>query len=199
MPAPPPDRIGAAMWRLASLQRRAAQIEKNRPKLLDDALATLQDVIAELTSASHSAAQAQEEAARSCAAAEKLRQQYQELYDLIPLPYLLTDMRGNILELNTAASRLLNLSRKSVMEKPLSFFVARDRGNFVARLARLPTAGPCDDWTLQIRPREKRPVWVTATVRVSAVRGDSEMLHWVLTASPRRPNKQTNVSTHTPN
>jgi PAS domain S-box-containing protein len=179
------------MWRLASLQRRAAQIHKDRPKVLDEALTTLQDVIAELTSASHNATQAQEQAARSRTAAEKLRQQYQELYELIPLSYLLTDMRGNILELNEAASRLLNFSRNSVAGKPLSVFVARDRGNFAAQLAQMPTAGRCDDWMLQIRPREKQPVWVTATVRVSAVGRDGEMLHWVLTASPRRPDKQT--------
>jgi len=186
------------MWRLASLQRRAAQIEKHRPKVLDEALSTLQDVIAELTSASQRAMQAQEQAARSRTAAEKLLQQYQELYDLIPLSYLLTDMRGNILELNEAASRLLNLSRKSVPGKPLSLFVA-DRGNFASRLAQMPMAGGCDDWTLQIRPREKQPVWVTAIVRVSAVSRDGELLHWVLTASPRRPGKPTNVPTRTPN
>lgn len=192
MPPPPPDRIGAAMWRLASLQRRAAQIERDRPKVLDEALTALQDVIAELTSASHNATQAQEQAAQSRTAAEKLRQQYQELYELIPLSYLLTDMRGNILELNEAASRLLNFSRKSAIGKPLSSFVARDRGNFAAHLAQMSTTtGPCDEWTLQIRPREKQLVWVTATVRVSAVSFEGKMLHWVLTASPRRPDKQT--------
>jgi hypothetical protein len=37
-----------------------------------------------------------------------------------------------------------------------------------------------DEWPLQIRPREKQRVWVTATVHVSAARDDDAALHWLL-------------------
>jgi PAS domain S-box-containing protein len=155
----------------------------DRPKVLDDALVVVDDLIANLTHALEHAAEVEDRAAASARVAESTRRQYQELYELIPLPYLRTDSRGTILDVNEPAARLLNLSRQAAVGKPLSIFVAKDRDTFAARLAELAAGHQVDDWGLQIRPREKHRMWMTAIVRVSAVRGDREELHWLLTVS----------------
>jgi PAS domain S-box-containing protein len=178
------DLVGAAMWRLAGLQRRTAALGSERPKVLDDALVVVDDLIADLTHALEHAADVQNRAAASARVAESTRRRCQELYALIPLPYLRTDSRGTILDVNEAAARLLNLSRQGAVGKALSMFVAKDRDRFAARLTELIVGHQVDDWRLQIRPREKHRMWVTAVVRISTVRDDREELHWLLTVSP---------------
>jgi PAS domain S-box-containing protein len=175
------DLIGVAMWRLARLQRRTAALGSDRPKVLDDALVVVDDLIANLTHALEHAAEVEDRAAASARLAESTRQRYQELYELIPLPYLRTDNRGTILDVNEAAARLLNLSRQAAVGKALSMFVAKDRDTFAARLTELTAGHQVDDWRLQLRPREKHRMWVTAVLRVSTVRDDGEELHWLLT------------------
>jgi PAS domain-containing protein len=91
-----------------------------------------------------------------------------------------TDSRGTILDVNAPATRLLNLSRQAVIGKALSLFIAKDRDTFVERLTEFTTGHRVDEWPLQIRPREKQRVWVTATVHVSAARDDDAALHWLL-------------------
>jgi hypothetical protein len=66
----------------------------DRPKVLDDALVVVDDLIANLTHALEHAAEVQDRAAASARVAESTRRRYQELYELIPLPYLRTDNRG---------------------------------------------------------------------------------------------------------
>lgn len=171
------------MWRLASLQRRAAALGSDRPKVLDDAVLALEELIVDLAKALELSAQAEDRAVASARVAESTRERYQELYELIPWPYVRTDSRGTILDVNAPAARLLNLSRHAVIGKALSLFIARDRGAFVARLMEFTTGHRVDEWPLEIRPREKQRVWVTATVRVSAARGDDEELHWLLQGS----------------
>lgn len=178
------DLVGTAMWRLAGLQRRTAALGSDRPKVLDDALVVVDDLIANLTHALEHAAEMQDRAAASARVAESTRRRYQELSELIPLPYLRTDNRGTILDVNEPAARLLNLSRQAAVGKALSMFVAKDRDTFAARLSELTVGHQVDDWRLQIRPREKHRMWVTAVVRVSTVRDDREELHWLWTVSP---------------
>ena len=174
------DRVGVAMWRLAGLQRLAGQLGKDRPKVLDDALVAFEELIAHLASAIEQAEEAANRAVVAQKEAEELRQRCQDLYELIPMPFLETDGRGTILALNEPATRLLNLSRQAVIGKPLSLFIATERPAFVARLTQLTASDQVDEWPLQIRPREKQRVWVTATVHVSAVHDDGEILHWLL-------------------
>jgi PAS domain S-box-containing protein len=181
------DLVGAAMWRLAGLQRRTAALGSDRPKVLDDALVIVDDLIANLTHALEDAAEVEHRAVASARVAESTRQRYQELYELIPLPYLRTDTRGTILDVNDPAARLLNLSRQAAVGKALNMFVANDRDTFAARLTELTVGHQVDDWRLQIRPREKHRLWVTAVVRVSTVGDDGEELHWLLTVLPAEP------------
>jgi PAS domain S-box-containing protein len=176
------DLVGAAMWRLAGLRRRTAALGSDRPKVLDDALVVVDGLIANLTHALEHAAEVQDRAAASARAAESTTRRYRELYDLIPLPYLRTDHRGTILDVNEPAARLLNLSRQAAVGKALDTFVARDRDTFAARLTEL--THQVADWRLQIRPREKHRMWVTAVVRVSTAGDDGEELQWLLTVSP---------------
>jgi two-component system, cell cycle sensor histidine kinase and response regulator CckA len=53
---------------------------------------------------------------------EATRERYRELYDLFPIGYVVSDVRG-ILEGNTAAERLLGVSHGELLGRPLSSFV----------------------------------------------------------------------------
>jgi PAS domain-containing protein len=61
---------------------------------------------------------------------------------LIPLPFLRTDSRGTILNLNEPAARLLNLSRPHAIGKTLSLCIAADRDSFVTTLAGITPKQP---------------------------------------------------------
>lgn len=58
---------------------------------------------------------------------EEEQQRYQELFDLAPVGYLLTDLDGVVLEANQAASELFARKRPELVGTPLSDLVAAER------------------------------------------------------------------------
>jgi len=98
-------------------------------------------------------------------ALEHERARYQELFELAPDPYLLTDEHGLICEANRAAARLLGIDRKFLTGKPLQVFVpARERYDFRVRVVELlARTGPVE-WRLRILPRDGPPRHVSAAV-----------------------------------
>jgi PAS domain S-box-containing protein len=111
---------------------------------------------------------------------ERTRRRYQALFDGAPQPYVMTDVEGVILEVNTAASALLNVSPRWLRNKPLDLYI-EDRQHFAEALARLNgTYAFGEPMPLTIRPRERARVAVEA--RVKRFEGDSSgaELWWVL-------------------
>jgi PAS domain-containing protein len=180
MIAAPTDRIGAAMCRLAVLRQQATSIGRDCPAVVDDALAAVQELIGQLKNAIEEVKQAEEQTAYGHSSANRARRQYEETIALIPLPFLQTNGSGTILSLNEPAARLLNLSRPHAIGKTLSLFIAGDRGGFAARLAELSAPNRIDGWPLQIRPREKPCVQVTATACASTRDEHDETVVWLL-------------------
>lgn len=180
MLAAPTDRIGAAMCRLADLRHQATGVGKDCPAVVDDALAAVQELIGQLKNAIEELKQAEQQTAYWQSSAEHARRQYEEVVALIPLPFLRTNRRGTILNLNEPAARLLNLSRPHAIGKTFSLFIAADRDGFVARVAEVSARNGVDEWPLEIRPREKPCVRVTATACASMLDGNDETVAWLL-------------------
>ncbi|MBD2120845.1 ATP-binding protein [Trichocoleus sp. FACHB-262] len=110
------------------------------------------------------------------------RQRYQELFEFAPDSYIVTDVSGQIQEVNEAAIALLNLPRVSLIRKPLSVFIAEsERAIFRLRLQRLQQESTQQEWEMRLQSRRGQPLDVAATVAV--VRDNWArpiMLRWLL-------------------
>jgi PAS domain-containing protein len=60
-----------------------------------------------------------------CEALAHERQRYADLFGLSPSAYLITDARGNVLEANAAAARLLEREARFLRGKPLALLLKR--------------------------------------------------------------------------
>jgi ANTAR domain/GAF domain len=96
-------------------------------------------------------------------------------------PYLVTDRAGVIRQANLRAAGLLGVDSRFVAGKPLASFVdPGDRPRFRDRLSRLPgTEG--GEWRVRLRPRDRDPVQVVASVAVGRDHaGVACELRWLL-------------------
>lgn len=105
---------------------------------------------------------------------QQLLQQNQHYYDLFqasPIPYLVTDADGVILEANQAIAQLLNVPLPYLDRKPLVVYVAAgDRSNFRTRLNQLAQNGARQVWQLNLCPREGKAFAAHLQVAVSRTR-----------------------------
>jgi PAS domain S-box-containing protein len=85
-----------------------------------------------------------EELARAHLQAETERRRYQELFELAPYPYLVTDRAGIIGEANQSASGLFGIAPQSLIGKALAAYVAADDRS---RFRTLLDAKPPDEVT----------------------------------------------------
>jgi PAS domain-containing protein len=109
------------------------------------------------------------------------RQHLQALFLLAPASYLVTDPAGVIRQANLRAVDLLGIDGRFVAGKPLASFVDPvDRRRFRDRLSRLPgTEG--GEWRVRLRPRDRDPVQVVASVAVGRDHaGLTSELRWLL-------------------
>jgi len=166
--------IASALHRCAELQRRAES-----PK---EPITVLNKTLVELCTALEVAQAAQEQLIENRARMESLQEQvrreaerYWQLFDEIPLPYVVTRGDSIIVEANKAGSELLNVSQRFLVGKALSVFVCENRGAFLATVAGLASEASVLELTLKLRPRERAPLMVSARVK-----GGSETLRWLL-------------------
>lgn len=144
---------------------------------LNAALHELQTTAAELL-------EQNEEMASSRQTLEEERRRYQELFDFAPDGYLVTDMEGIILDANSAAINLFNLSRSLLIGKPLAIFVrSEEHLTFRTRLAEMKkvTFIRNDDWELIMLSGKRTSFPVSITVgKVNAYKGGTAELRWLL-------------------
>ncbi|WP_143873973.1 PAS domain-containing sensor histidine kinase [Nostoc sp. 'Peltigera malacea cyanobiont' DB3992] len=95
--------------------------------------------------------QQNEELAIAREKAELKHQRYQDLFDLAPDAYLVTDVAGIIKEANYVAAALLSVRQKYLVGKPLILFIAElDRQTFMNQLANLQQVR---DWEVYLQPQ----------------------------------------------
>lgn len=97
------------------------------------------------------------------------KQHYQDLFQFSPIPCMLTNADGLILEANQAIGNLLNLPHIYLVGKPLAIYVAQgDRPSFRTRLQQLAHSTGTQVWQLNLCPRNRQPV--EAALHVATVR-----------------------------
>jgi PAS domain S-box-containing protein len=169
--------------RLTFLAQRKMEPLNGGELLIDEVLRELSAAVEELLAAEEELREQNEklEAVQSALTAQ--RQRYQDLFDLAPDSYLVSDVEGTILEANRSALELLRIDSGFLPGVPLIAFIEETRREaFRVDLRRLHGTDRVSDWRLGIQPRGRRPmVEVTATVAaVRDCRGHAISLRWLL-------------------
>lgn len=144
--------------RLDALYRDANTSVQVQPELLPVAFKELGVVSEELQVAVEELQQQNEELATARVEVEIQRQRYQDLFELAPDGYLVTDINGTIQEANRAAANLLNVSQRFLVGKPLIIFVTEDeRQVFHTKLIKLQQSEQAEEWVVCLVPRKSQP------------------------------------------
>lgn len=150
----------------------ASELPDEQQELLNEASEELHVALEELHVAQEQLFQQNEQlvqqnhelvAARKAVEAE--RQRYQELFELAPDGYLVTDVNGKIQEANRAAGLLFNIKPQFLVGKPLNLFIAQeDRQTFYSQLTQVAQGERRQEWEVGIQPRNGKPIDVALTV-----------------------------------
>jgi PAS domain S-box-containing protein len=126
--------------------------------------------------------QQSDELAASAAEVEVQHARYQELFELAPDAYLVTDAAGVVQEANRAAAVLFHIPRGFLGGKPLVVFVDPEaRRVFRDGIDRVCAAGVVEHWEMQLRPRYGRSVHVSVAATCSRdARGNVATIRWIL-------------------
>ena len=163
--APPPGdpalssraRFGEQVDRSQQQIRTLAQRSHGRgapDPLMDEALEALQTALEELRVTEEELRIQNEQLVDSQALVEAERVRYEELFQLAPDAYLVTDAAGTIAEANHAAAALLKVPASRLRGKPLAVFVPGPaRVEFRARIDMAATLGRLDEWETWLHPR----------------------------------------------
>lgn len=164
----------SALQRFATLQRRAAS-DRDHAKLLGRSLQELETALEEVRVAQEQLVDGRERLEAAQAELIRERQRYWQLFDEMPQAYIVTDPTSVITEVNRAGAQLFNVSQRFLVGKAMSVFVCEDRNRFLTEISRFAADGRPAELTFKLRPRERAPLDVLATVGA-----DLNGLRWVL-------------------
>lgn len=156
--------------------------------LLPVAFKELGIVAEELQVAVEELCQQNEELATVQIELESERKRYEDLFQLAPEAYLVSDVAGKIREANRAAAEMLNISEVHLIGKPLVVFVAsEERWQFRSELNRKRAGDRIQDWKFHLQPRGGEPFEAMLTVSVVRSREDMPLsLRWMMRQTGKR-------------
>jgi PAS domain-containing protein len=164
----------SALQRFATLQRHVTS-DRDHAKWLGRSLQELEGALEEIRVAQEQLVEGRQRLEEAQAELARERERYWQLFDLMPQPYVVTERSSVITEVNRAAAQLFNVSQRFLVGKAMSVFVCEDRAGFLTEVSRLAAAGGSADVAFKLRPRERAPLDVVATVGA-----DATGLRWVM-------------------
>ena len=177
-------RIDVVQQRALLLHDRASELPL-QPELLALALDDLSLVLEELRTAHEELTEQNQALVDYRQQLEIERQRYQDLFNLAPDGYLVSNAKGMIQAANVAIATLLQLPQKSLLDKPLMLFLPiQKRASFYNLLTELNQASasrpsPLKTWETQITPRQGAAIDVAMTLSTSYEGGEAR-LHWLV-------------------
>lgn len=174
--------ISAARLRAAEICLKIGQAFEQQQELINQCVEELYAALKNLELAQEMLSQQNHELTTARELVEIERQRYQDLFELVPNPYIVTDRRGKILEANLAAATLLNVPLRFLVGKPLAGFVSKEQLRvFLVKLTRLHEGNQKQDWKMHLQPRNGNSFDATVTVTtVHDVEGRRLMLGWLV-------------------
>lgn len=157
------ERLGGVLEKLARLEHRASS--GNEPPHVHNILTDFRRLVRDIERAFSGLQEAAMRQAEVHREAEILARRANALLRLSPLPYILLDRSGVILEANGSAARELNFSERHLRGKAFELFLQSDRQQFLTRLKSLGEDVEAQRWPVTLRPRERyaRPFTLIAT------------------------------------
>jgi PAS domain-containing protein len=149
-------RIGAALHRASLLGDRLSSTcsATELSKTIDEVrklVRQLQVSFEDLTHVMSEHLQAKEQA-------ETIRQRGAMLFRLVPTPCIVVDRRGIVIDMNPAASTLLNTAPRFASGRQFSLFLDGERPNFLRALQDVQRSGDPQQLMVTVRPRERAPI-----------------------------------------
>ena len=135
-----------------------------------------------------------EELTSSRVAVEGERQRYRALFEQAPVPYVVTNEDGPIIDSNRAAGRLLRVRHDLLLGKPLIVFVPGGRRHvFREQLASFGASDTVSGLQLRIRPRGGGTRNINASVGIVRDNGHIVELRWLLVDETARRRREKRV------
>ncbi len=176
------DRLNAVDQHAAALYQSVNRTGVSSSPDIVDYVATLSVALEELRAAEEELCQQNEELVRARHALEAEQRRYRDLFEFAPDGYIVTDQNGKIQEANRAASELLGVESRYLVNKVLVTFVPEDqRRAFRTLLLNLQTLDRIQEWeiTIQRRSGERFEASLTvATVQDQA--GNTAWIRWIV-------------------
>jgi PAS domain-containing protein len=173
--------LASALQRFATLQRRATS-DRDHGRMLRRSLQELETTLEELRVAQEQLIEGRQRLEAAQAELTRERERYWQLFDEMPQAYVVTDPSSVITEVNRAAAQLFNVSQRFLVGKAMSVFVCEDRARFLGEIGRLAAEGRSAQLAFKLRPRERAPLDVVATVGA-----DVKGLRWVIRTDAIEP------------
>ena len=155
------NRIAAAIQRASGLEERLRRDHLDQEVLSSPALSRVvgdvRRLARELQLAFEDLSQAMAEEARAKASAAAAERTAMMAFRLCPAPCLITDASASILDVNRAASQLLNVTPRHVIGRAFTLFLGGDRVEFMNLFNQTRLIGNVDRYQAQMRPRERAP------------------------------------------
>ncbi|TFF84714.1 PAS domain S-box protein [Candidatus Thorarchaeota archaeon] len=99
------------------------------------------------------------------AAVESSEARYRALFDSSPIAYFTLSPRGNILQVNKAAEKLLGYSERDMLRRNLASFLPSEEREEIVRqvVSEVAQGRSVEDFELQMQIKDGRPTWVSVT------------------------------------
>jgi PAS domain S-box-containing protein len=172
--------LSAAQRRLQTLQGEAGGLAD--PERLTAELAVLREQLEVLEVAHEELEQQNQALLEAREELERQRHRYGHLFEEAPFGYLVTDLQGNIEEINGAAAALFGGPQILYPRKPLTvFFDGETQGTFLDLIARVRAGERIGEVEVRIRSRDREPfAAMLAGVRDPDTHERAARLRWTL-------------------
>jgi PAS domain-containing protein len=142
--------------RAARAKRQRAMPGEDTSELVESCLTACQMLLQEFAAADLRASRTERDM-------QAINTSWRALFERVPVPCLEVNVDGTVIGANTAAGKLLNTSPRRLEGRPLLYFF-EDRATVANLLQAAPFEPSSSVTPLVVRPRERAPIRVDATV-----------------------------------
>src|SRR5687768_5138080 len=116
------SKIEGLKQRVDAIQRSHEAGGRSVEDLFNETFSELRATLQELAIGEEELVERNQELAVALGSLEEERRRHHDLFETAPVGYVITDLRGTILEANRAAATLLGTPKHLLTNKPLSFY-----------------------------------------------------------------------------